>query len=870
MATVYHYRQLDAAIDETPIIDNHAHPLLKPENMNKHPLLTIATEANGEALEDTWSSLAHIRAVKQLAHVLKCEPTWEAVASSIEQKRKTSPEAWTRKCMEGIETILVDDGLGTPSEFETYAWHDSFTTSKCKRIVRIESVAEDIIAGYCDQAPSWEGEVRLHDFMQDFTEQILRSISDPRVVGFKSVICYRGGLDVPLAKDIGSQGPELALKAIIAAHLSGKCSFHSNKRLQHGPLNHLIVHILARLIRDTDAPFRKPIQFHTGLGDNDIMLNKSSPSHLQAFIREFPTVPIVLLHTSYPFAREAGYLAAMYANVYADIGEVFPFLSRHGQEGVIKEILELCPWSKIMWSTDGHLFPETYILATTQMRSVLKTVLGELVFKRQLSEEQAVQLVQDILFTNAKKLYNLEIKTSLSTYSQLTAGTVKSWSVEAVIQKLRAMDAKFIRLQWHDYTTSARCRLVPIKQVYKAFENGKDFKVSIAAAAFGLLQNDHLIPQVNASGVYTLYPDWTSLKSGPIDGHVSCYGNFKEIDGSDSALCPRTTLKKTLEEAASHDMSFLVGFEVEFVIMERGAESPQDYHTLSNDGHAWAMARTLSDWGREGSFATAIDEILDTLEKADIEIEQFHAEAAPGQFEIVLGALPPMEACDSLLHARQILESVSARHGFRMTLYPKPFAKAPGSASHMHLSISSPGGDNPKVYEAFYAGILQHLRAIIAFTYSNPASYERMVDSCWAGGRYVTWGTQNKEAPLRKCEDSHWEIKVIDGLANPYFFVAAILAAGTQGILHQTPLTWKDYSGDPAKLSESERKELGITTMFPANLNQALEALKRDAGLVNMLNEDLVQRYVDIKTAELEELEPMGVQERRRWVMERY
>jgi predicted TIM-barrel fold metal-dependent hydrolase len=50
--------------------------------------------------------------------------------------------------------------------------------------------------------------------------------------------------------------------------------------------------------------------------------------------------------------REAGYLTAMYKNVYLDIGEVFPVVSRGGQEAVIRQLLELAPTNKIMWSSE--------------------------------------------------------------------------------------------------------------------------------------------------------------------------------------------------------------------------------------------------------------------------------------------------------------------------------------------------------------------------------------------------------------------------------------------------------------------------------------------------------------------------------------
>lgn len=49
-------------------------------------------------------------------------------------------------------------------------------------------------------------------------------------------------------------------------------------------------------------------------------------------------------------------------------------LSQDGQKNVIKQMLELTPTNKLLWSTDGHWFPETYALANAQMREVLSEV----------------------------------------------------------------------------------------------------------------------------------------------------------------------------------------------------------------------------------------------------------------------------------------------------------------------------------------------------------------------------------------------------------------------------------------------------------------------------------------------------------------
>ena len=72
---------------------------------------------------------------------------------------------------------------------------------------------------------------------------------------------------------------------------------------------------------------------------------------MQALIKGYPNAKIVLLHSSYPYTREAGYLTAVYSNVFLDFGEIFPFLSAEGQTSVVKQVLELAPTNKIMWSS---------------------------------------------------------------------------------------------------------------------------------------------------------------------------------------------------------------------------------------------------------------------------------------------------------------------------------------------------------------------------------------------------------------------------------------------------------------------------------------------------------------------------------------
>ena len=110
-------------IYKTPIIDHHAHNLLLPTELTQHPLLSITSEAAGPALDHAKSTLSHLRAVKQLANTLDCEPTWQAVEGRIAKERAKKDDAWAKRCFEGIETVLVDDGLDESTVFQ-YAWHD--------------------------------------------------------------------------------------------------------------------------------------------------------------------------------------------------------------------------------------------------------------------------------------------------------------------------------------------------------------------------------------------------------------------------------------------------------------------------------------------------------------------------------------------------------------------------------------------------------------------------------------------------------------------------------------------------------------------------------------------------------------------------
>lgn len=333
--------ELKQFIRTCPVVDNHAHNLLRPSGLKSHDhFLTITTEANGDALDDAPKSLSHLRAVRQLRtlYELPRDADWAAICGKRLELLERDADALIKKSLEGTQTILIDDGLPDEDSVEPVSWHDKYTLSPCKRIVRIETVASKILEALHQQdklpvgaAIADEEAVSLAwvAFITAFEEAIAAFLVEESVVGFKSVICYRTGLYVSMGKDI--EVSEDGLRSF-KRHFLPECVAR-NFRVQAKGMNDALVISTCKLIaaeyRQQDVA--KPLQFHTGLGDNDIHLLDSDPACLQPLIKHFPTVPIVLLHSSYPYTREAGYLATVYKNCYLDIGEVFPMVREAGE-----------------------------------------------------------------------------------------------------------------------------------------------------------------------------------------------------------------------------------------------------------------------------------------------------------------------------------------------------------------------------------------------------------------------------------------------------------------------------------------------------------------------------------------------------------
>ena len=130
-----------------------------------------------------------------------------------------------------------------------------------------------------------------------------------------------------------------------------------------------------------------------------------------------------------------------------------------------------------------------------------------------------------------------------------------------------------------------------------------------------------------------------------------------------------------------------------------------------------------------------------------------------------------------------------------------------------------------------------------------------MIDYLSAGGTYVCWGTDNREAQIRLCNafspsSRNFEIKCLDGTANPYLAVAAFISAGMDGVSRDVECEMLDCGLGPettaANMGEENRKKLGITERMPLTWEEA-ELAFADSKLVDeVFGSDFKKTYLDV------------------------
>ncbi len=409
----------------------------------------------------------------------------------------------------------------------------------------------------------------------------------------------------------------------------------------------------------------------------------------------------------------------------------------------------------------------------------------------------------------------------------------------------------YVRLQWIDYSGVLRARFVPVARCLRIASHEEEYLLPQVSMIIPVSTAPKCFPTSNDVEIWMLRPDWSSLRVcgfRPTHASVMCF--LKHKGAKDPyGNCPRMLLAQALESFEGEwDLKVLAGFEIEVMLLDQGSQ-PLDHLDRLNSYQTTA--------GLRGQTLDIVEEIIDNLKKSSIKIHHFHTETHD-QIEFALTPESPLDAIDSLILAQETIRTVFVKHNIKATMAPKPLIDGPTNGIHLHMSVdnlASPQTDH------FLAGILGSMRALCAFGMANFDGYVRTVKD--AAGAWVGFGTENRDLPVRKINEQHWEFRMLDGTANSYLFTAAVLLAGMNGIMTQTDLVWADCHAFPHSLDEEGRAEYRLKESMPSSFQEALESLKADDGLRAVIPEELLRSYIHVKEKEVEVFQEMSDDQRR-------
>lgn len=276
-----------------------------------------------------------------------------------------------------------------------------------------------------------------------------------------------------------------------------------------------------------------------------------------------------------------------------------------------------------------------------------------------------------------------------------------------------------------------------------------------------------------------------------------------------------------------------------------------------------------------------IDAIADAFTAQNIPIEQYYPESGPGQQEISVRYTHAIATADQQIAFRETVRAVARQHDLIASFVPKVFENSAGSGCHLHLSLWQQGenilpngqGKLSETALAFVAGILDHLPALMLLTAPSTNSYRRLRPHAWSGA-FRAWGYDNREAAVRvptnptSPSPTHLELKTVDGAANPYLALGAVIAAGLDGV-RQELSPGDPVDVDPGLMPEAEQARRGIDRL-PTSLKLAIEQFRRDAVLIDALGESLAQTYIAVRQAEWEAMHSLSFDEEVNLLLERY
>jgi len=402
---------------------------------------------------------------------------------------------------------------------------------------------------------------------------------------------------------------------------------------------------------------------------------------------------------------------------------------------------------------------------------------------------------------------------------------------------------KYFLISFVDLFGVLRAKLVPARAIGGMQKDGAGF------AGFAAW-----LDMTPADSDMFAVPDPDSLIQLPWKPEVAWLAGDLWMDGKEVEASPRVILKRQMTKAAKRGYYMKTGVECEyFLISEDGSEISDARDTQAKPCYDQTALMRRYD---------VISEICDCMVSLGWGPYQNDHEDANGQFEMNWDYDDCLRTADKHTFFKFMVKSIAENHGLRATFMPKPFLGLTGNGCHAHVSVWDKTGKKnlfhnsrdemglSKLAYNFLGGVINSADALCSIFNPTVNSYKRinaprtLSGATWAPNA-VTFGGNNRTHMVRIPDVGRFELRLMDGAANPHLMQAGVLAAGLDGVANKR---------DPGKRSDlnmyTDGHKARGAKKLPLNLLDAIRLTDKSKVLRAELGSEFVDSYVKLKQEE--------------------
>ncbi len=402
---------------------------------------------------------------------------------------------------------------------------------------------------------------------------------------------------------------------------------------------------------------------------------------------------------------------------------------------------------------------------------------------------------------------------------------------------------KYFLISFVDLFGVLRAKLVPARAISGMQKDGAGF-----AGFAAWLDMTPAHPDMFA------IPDPDSLVQLPWQPEVGWLAGDLWMDGKEVEASPRIALKRQVAKAAKKGYRMKTGVECE-------------YFLISPDGSAISDPRDIQEKPCYDQAALmrrfdVIGEICDAMIAMGWAPYQNDHEDGNGQFEMNWDYDDCLVTADRHVFFKFMVKSIAEKHGLRATFMPKPFANLTGNGCHAHVSLWDKTGKKNLFHDArgelglsklayeFLGGIMRSADSLAAIFNPTVNSYKRIDATVTVSGatwapNAVSYTGNNRTHMIRIPDPGRFELRLMDGAANPYLMQAGVLLAGLDGMANKR---------DPGKRLDinmyEEGHRLKRIKRLPLNMLDAVRLFGKSKILRAGFGDELVDSYIKLKLEE--------------------